>query len=223
MPTLRAVNGAPIWGAGDCVDAGGPSADTPKAGVYAVRQGPVLARNLRARWRRGRRAKYVPQRTFLSLLNTADGKALLRWHGLVSHSRFAWRLKDRIDRRFVGPLPRPRLSGSPPISTRLPSCAFPARALAVDERFRATLTERGRRAMGRRALFWSGAVLVGLIVQQAAVQLVRRRRQPLARGGPLVVLLLSVPALLLGSRVEGMSRWRRWREARRRAVKHHRS
>ena len=41
----------------------------------------------------GRPAKYVPQRTFLSLLNTADGKALLRWHGLVSHSRFAWRLK----------------------------------------------------------------------------------------------------------------------------------
>jgi selenide,water dikinase len=98
--TLQAVSGAPIWGAGDCITlADHPR--TPKAGVYAVRQGPVLARNLRAALGHGRRAKYVPQRTFLSLLNTADGKALLRWHGLVSHSRFAWRLKDFIDRRFV--------------------------------------------------------------------------------------------------------------------------
>ena len=98
--TLRADSGASVWGAGDCVTlADHPR--TPKAGVYAVRQGPVLARNLRAALGRGKPARYVPQRTFLSLLNTADGKALLRWHGLVSHSRVAWRLKDSIDRRFV--------------------------------------------------------------------------------------------------------------------------
>jgi pyridine nucleotide-disulfide oxidoreductase family protein len=99
--SLRSVSGAPIWGAGDCVTlADHPR--TPKAGVYAVRQGPVLSKNLRAALGHGRPARYVPQRTFLSLLNTADGKALLRWHGLVSHSRVAWRLKDFIDRRFVG-------------------------------------------------------------------------------------------------------------------------
>jgi hypothetical protein len=39
----------------------------------------------------------------------------------------------------------------------------------------------------------------------------------------LMALLLSVPAILLTSRVEGVSRWRRWREARQRAVRHHRS
>ena len=99
-PALQAVDGAPVWAAGDCATlAGHPQ--TPKAGVYAVRQGPVLARNLRAVLGGGRPVSYVPQRTFLSLLNTADGKALLRWHGVVSHSRFAWWLKDRIDRRFV--------------------------------------------------------------------------------------------------------------------------
>jgi selenide,water dikinase len=98
--TLRAANGAPVWGAGDCVTLA-DYPETPKAGVYAVRQGPVLARNLRAALGEGSPATYVPQRTFLSLLNTADGKALLRWHGIVSHSRLAWWLKDRIDRRFV--------------------------------------------------------------------------------------------------------------------------
>jgi selenide,water dikinase len=94
------VDGAPVWAAGDCATlADHPG--TPKAGVYAVRQGPVLARNLRAALGDGAPAPYVPQRTFLSLLNTADGKALLRWHEVVSHSRVAWWLKDRIDRRFV--------------------------------------------------------------------------------------------------------------------------
>ncbi|HEX2500234.1 MAG TPA: FAD-dependent oxidoreductase [Methylomirabilota bacterium] len=99
-PTLRAVDGAPVWAAGDCATLA-EHPETPKAGVYAVRQGPVLARNLRAALGAGTPAPYVPQRTFLSLLNTADGRALLRWHGVVSHSRFAWWLKDRIDRRFV--------------------------------------------------------------------------------------------------------------------------
>jgi selenide,water dikinase len=99
-PTLRAVDGAPVWAAGDCATLADHPA-TPKAGVYAVRQGPVLARNLRAALGQGVPAPYVPQRTFLSLLNTADGKALLRWHHVVSHSRAAWWLKDRIDRGFI--------------------------------------------------------------------------------------------------------------------------
>ena len=99
-PTLRSTDGAPVWAAGDCATLAEHPA-TPKAGVYAVRQGPVLARNLRAALGQGGPAPYVPQRTFLSLLNTADGKALLRWHGVISHSGAAWWLKDRIDRGFV--------------------------------------------------------------------------------------------------------------------------
>ena len=77
--------------------------------------------------------------------------------------------------------------------------------------------------MGRRALFWSGAVLIGLIVQQVAVGWFGADANRWLGVAAVVVLLLSVPALLLGSRVEGMSRWRRWREARRRAVRHHRN
>jgi selenide,water dikinase len=99
-PTLQAVDGSPVWAAVDCATLV-EHPETPKAGVYAVRQGPVLARNLRAALGEGTPTTYLPQKTFLSLLNTADGRALLRWHGVVSHSRFAWWLKDRIDRRFV--------------------------------------------------------------------------------------------------------------------------
>lgn len=77
--------------------------------------------------------------------------------------------------------------------------------------------------MGRRALFWSGAVLVALIVQQSAVRWFGPDANRWLGMVLLIGILLSVPAILLASRVEGVSRWRRWREARRRAVRHHRS
>ena len=104
--TLRSVGGGAVWGAGDCIGIAGHP-DVPKAGVYAVRAAPVLAANLRiaaesaAVVRRDQLRTYVPQPSFLSLLNTADGKALLQWRGLSAHARWAWLLKDRIDRRFV--------------------------------------------------------------------------------------------------------------------------
>jgi selenide,water dikinase len=95
--TLQAVDGTPAWGAGDCIALTGHP-DMPRAGVYAVRQSPVLAANVLA----GRGVRhFTPQRSFLSLLNTADGRALLRWKAVVAHTRWAWWLKDRIDRRFM--------------------------------------------------------------------------------------------------------------------------
>ena len=77
--------------------------------------------------------------------------------------------------------------------------------------------------MRPRALFWSGAVLVGLIVQQSAVWIFGPGANRWLGMALLFVVLLSVPAILLTSRVEGVSRWRRWRDARQRALKHHRS
>ena len=99
--TLRDADGAPVWGAGDCVTPR-EHPETPKAGVYAVREAPVLAANLRAACEgRPAAARYVPQPHFLAILNTADGRALLRWRGVLSHSRAAWQVKDWIDRRYV--------------------------------------------------------------------------------------------------------------------------
>jgi selenide,water dikinase len=98
--TLRSADGEPIWGAGDCIGIQGHP-PLAKAGVYAVRESPIVDRNIRAYLSGGTPTHYEPQAGFLALLNTADGKALLRWKGLVSHSRWAWWLKDRIDRGFM--------------------------------------------------------------------------------------------------------------------------
>jgi NADH dehydrogenase FAD-containing subunit len=100
---LRSVDGAPVWGAGDCISLRG-FPWMPKAGVYAVRQAPVLAANLRSalEGEEGEEAeRYRPQSSFLSLLNTGQGEALLRWKFLVAHGRWPWWLKDWIDRRFM--------------------------------------------------------------------------------------------------------------------------
>lgn len=98
--SLRSIADPRVFGAGDCVT---PERhpETPKAGVYAVREAPILWRSLAAAIEGGKPPRYKPQRSFLSLLNTGDGKALLRYKGLISHSRWAWRLKDRIDRGFM--------------------------------------------------------------------------------------------------------------------------
>jgi pyridine nucleotide-disulfide oxidoreductase family protein len=99
--TLRSPSHPELFAAGDC--AGFLSGQrVPKAGVYAVRQGPVLSANLRAALTgKGPPRPYRAQAGFLSLMNAGDGTAVAAWKGLALHGRAMWRLKDAIDRRFM--------------------------------------------------------------------------------------------------------------------------
>jgi selenide,water dikinase len=98
-PTLQTVADAPVFAVGDSGSVAGHP--RPKAGVYAVRQGPVLWDNLRRLLRGEPLRPYVPQRGFLSLLAMGDGQAILSYKGLTARGRWCWRLKDRIDSRFM--------------------------------------------------------------------------------------------------------------------------
>ncbi|MAI78509.1 MAG: selenide, water dikinase SelD [Deltaproteobacteria bacterium] len=91
----------------DCLFAAGDCARmvdhpwVPRAGVYAVRAGPYLDRNLRARLKGGRLQRWRPQRDFLALLNVGEKRAFgCKW-GIGFEGRLVWRLKDWIDRRFM--------------------------------------------------------------------------------------------------------------------------
>lgn len=95
---LRSASHPKVFAVGDCAEWAQP---LPKAGVYAVRMGPVLSRNLRAALGVGTAALYVPQQRFLALLSTADGHAIASWGRLSAQGRWAWRLKDHIDRAFL--------------------------------------------------------------------------------------------------------------------------
>ena len=99
-PTLEVVGHDDLFAAGDCASLEGRP-DLPKAGVYAVRQGPG-ARPQSARPSRRRELRpYRPQSDFLSLLNLADGRAIATKWGLAAEGRAVFALKDWIDRRFM--------------------------------------------------------------------------------------------------------------------------
>lgn len=96
---LRAVGHPEIFAAGDMV-AFDPR-PIPRSGVYAVRAGPVLAHNLRAMLDGSRPRPYRPQRRALYIMSTGDRHAIATRNGLVIEGDWVWRLKDRIDRRFI--------------------------------------------------------------------------------------------------------------------------
>ncbi len=88
-----------VFGAGDCVNELGHP--LPKAGVFAVRAGPVLAANLMAALEERPLAPFVPARNYLALVSTGDRHAVGNWNGYSWSGRWVWRWKDRIDRRFI--------------------------------------------------------------------------------------------------------------------------
>ena len=88
-----------IFATGDCAHL--THAPRPKAGVYAVRAAPVLLANLRATLTGDALQKFQPQRDYLKLISLGDRSALADKWGLRSGGAWLWRMKDRIDRRFM--------------------------------------------------------------------------------------------------------------------------
>ena len=97
--SLHSVADARVFGAGDIATQ--LNHPRPKAGVYAVRQGPVLAHNLRAALMGKPLREHRPQRRFLSLVSLGDRLASADKGPFSATGRWVWRWKDAIDRTFM--------------------------------------------------------------------------------------------------------------------------
>jgi selenide, water dikinase len=96
---LNSVSYPEVFAAGDAASVGGY--ELPKSGVYAVREGPRLARNIRRVLTGVAPVPYRPQRDALYLVTTGDKYAVGARNGATFAGHWVWRLKDWIDRRFM--------------------------------------------------------------------------------------------------------------------------
>ena len=95
---LQSSNPA-IFAVGDCAHMGHDP--RPKAGVYAVRQAPILFDNLRAALSGGALRPYKAQRDYLKLVSLGAKSALAEKFGTAREGPLLWKLKDYIDRKFM--------------------------------------------------------------------------------------------------------------------------
>ncbi len=115
---LKSTTHPNIFAAGDC--AYFSPEPLPKAGVFAVRQAPILLKNLRAAIRGNNPTAYRPQKTYLKLISTGPKSAVADKFGISWDGPLLWKWKDHIDRKFMDRLNRPPsmpTNAAPPQST----------------------------------------------------------------------------------------------------------
>ena len=131
---LQSITDPHIFAAGDI--AAMQHRPLEKAGVFAVRQGPPLARNLRLAVQGRALVPYKAQRKWLALISTGDQFAIASRGPVVAALGLAgawvWRWKDWIDRRFMR-----KFSEFPPMESRAAAPSQSQLALSNEESLQA--------------------------------------------------------------------------------------
>lgn len=89
-----------MFGAGDCISLK-EYPHLPKNGVYAVKQGDVLIKNIFRVVQEEDCHSFIPQQNYLSLISSGNHEALLQYGNFSTHGKFYWKIKNMIDKRFI--------------------------------------------------------------------------------------------------------------------------
>jgi selenide, water dikinase len=96
---LQSISHGNIFSAGDV--ASQQHHPRPRSGVFAVRQGIPLAKNLQRSLNKERLKPFKPQLKFLSLISTGSRTAVASQGNWVASGKWLWWIKNRIDHRFM--------------------------------------------------------------------------------------------------------------------------
>lgn len=115
---LQSVSHQNVFAAGDiaCL----VNEPKPKAGVYAVRQAPFLAENLRRYFSEESFKKVRLQSEFLRLITLGDKYAVACRNGLTLSGRWVWRWKSAVDTAFMRQFSELSDSGAMSSDSQLP-------------------------------------------------------------------------------------------------------
>jgi selenide,water dikinase len=98
--TLQSISHPEVFAAGDVATM--VNYVRPKAGVFAVRQGPPLAKNLQAALQGQPLKPFRPQSQYLNIIDTGDGSAIASRGPFTFESRWMRAWKNHIDQQFMG-------------------------------------------------------------------------------------------------------------------------
>ena len=97
--TLKVKGLNNVFAVGDCADF--PSQAVDKSGVYAVRQAPILYKNILKLLSKKELVHFKPQSDYLKLIIYEGTSAILLRNGIAFSGKWVWSLKKYIDKKFI--------------------------------------------------------------------------------------------------------------------------
>lgn len=97
--TLQTINHPYIFATGDIANI--HNFPCPKAGVFAVKQGKPLFKNILNYLSDQPLINYIPQQKYLNIIGTGEKNAVAIWDGIICRSPLLWNLKEWLDFNFM--------------------------------------------------------------------------------------------------------------------------